>query len=300
MTDSGKDKGKSDLERIGLFSEAGYTTINDLFKDKKSAPCCEEKFKGKQMLIAGEHHGQLPDSFFDKKFVRVFEGESWADPIQRERRTRNENSKKNIAKAFKPVGTSPKPSGSGSFFGTFGGPLPSLSGASVPDKPKRPVGKNFLTNPGKRGTGYGYLNVTIGTPYAYSSDTYDAMQKQMKEERERHKQRLVGKAFINNHAPKSVFDTNPYATDKEFPAKEHDEEKKLDKLPFRPSHPAKSGVWGCFESYPAHDSGNEPAEPPVRKERHQAPIFRPSGGSKSIPFKSIVEMNVPLRPLAYL
>ena len=30
-----------------------------------------------------------------------------------------------------------------------------------------------MTNPGKKGTGYGYVDVFIGKPHTYSSDPYE-------------------------------------------------------------------------------------------------------------------------------
>ena len=64
-------------------------------------------------------------------------------------------------------------SGEGNHYGTFSGPISAFSPVSKGKKPHQPEGKNFLTNPPKEGTGYGYLNVTIGAPYKYASEPYD-------------------------------------------------------------------------------------------------------------------------------
>ena len=63
--------------------------------------------------------------------------------------------------------------GEGNHYGTFSGAISAFSPVAKGKKPHQQEGKNFLTNPPKQGTGYGYLNVTIGAPYKYSSEPYD-------------------------------------------------------------------------------------------------------------------------------
>ena len=64
-------------------------------------------------------------------------------------------------------------SGAGNHYGTFSGAItafsPVVKGKKAIDSP----GKNFLTNPPKKGTGFGYLHVTIGASPKYISDAYD-------------------------------------------------------------------------------------------------------------------------------
>lgn len=64
-------------------------------------------------------------------------------------------------------------SGAGNHYGTFGGPIGAFSPVSKGKKAADSPGKNFLTNPPKKGTGYGYLGVTIGAPHKYMSDAYE-------------------------------------------------------------------------------------------------------------------------------
>ena len=47
-------------------------------------------------------------------------------------------------------------------YGTLGGPIGSFSPGLKPEKEEKPPGANFTTNPGKKGTGYGFIDVTIG------------------------------------------------------------------------------------------------------------------------------------------
>ena len=46
-------------------------------------------------------------------------------------------------------------SGQGSHYGTFSGPTGAFSAATKPKEKYKAPGKNFLTNPGKKGTGFG-------------------------------------------------------------------------------------------------------------------------------------------------
>ena len=46
-------------------------------------------------------------------------------------------------------------SGVGSHYGTLSGPIGAFSAATKPREKPGKAGKNFLTNPGKIGTGYG-------------------------------------------------------------------------------------------------------------------------------------------------
>lgn len=64
-------------------------------------------------------------------------------------------------------------SGAGNHYGTFSGPINAFSPVSKGKKAADSPGKNFLTNPPKKGTGYGYLHVTIGAPPKYMSDAYE-------------------------------------------------------------------------------------------------------------------------------
>lgn len=70
--------------------------------------------------------------------------------------------KKNLGKAFFPSGVDEKPCGLGSYYGTVDGPVPFFSVQSKPREKYEASGKNLYTNPGKKGTGYGYANITTG------------------------------------------------------------------------------------------------------------------------------------------
>ena len=48
-------------------------------------------------------------------------------------------------------------SGLGNHYGTLSGPISAFSPAGKTKKPYQSSGKNFYTNPGRRGTGFGYV-----------------------------------------------------------------------------------------------------------------------------------------------
>ena len=71
-------------------------------------------------------------------------------------------------------------SGNGSHYGTFSGPVAAFSPQGKPKKPYISPGRNFITNPSKKGTGYGYVHVTIGKPQQHAPEPYDRAKEIMK------------------------------------------------------------------------------------------------------------------------
>ena len=68
----------------------------------------------------------------------------------------------NSGKPYIPSSPPKKSTGLGMHYGTLGGPIGSFSPGLKPEKEEKPPGSNFTTNPGKKGTGYGFIDVTIG------------------------------------------------------------------------------------------------------------------------------------------
>ncbi|XP_074185935.1 cilia-and flagella-associated protein 96 isoform X3 [Rhinolophus sinicus] len=167
--------GKTDMERIGLFSEMGYITVGDKYVSQFNRPFNEPASKNKQMLPGGSKEmSNLQAGYFDPHFVRIFEGEGYVSLNQVRRQHMMEEAKKNLGKAFLPSNGDKKLCGLGSYYGTIGGPVPFFSVQSKPKEKYEAPGKNLYTNPGKKGTGYGYANVTIGKQFSHSADFYDA------------------------------------------------------------------------------------------------------------------------------
>ncbi|KAG5194360.1 cilia-and flagella-associated protein 96 isoform X1 [Ovis aries] len=287
--------GKTDMERIGLFSEMEYITVGDKYVSQFNRPFNEAASKNRQMLPGGSKEmSNLQAGYFDPHFARIFEGESYVNPNQVRRRYMMEEAKKNLSKAFLPSSGEKKPCGLGSYYGTIGGPVPFFSAQSKPKDKYEPPGKNLYTNPGKKGTGYGYANITIGKQFSHSSDLYDAAKLDNKKENEEHHRLLKGTAFKLNLYPREYFDTNPYMSDKPLPPIKKAEKKETVGNPFKPSSPGKKAGGmkaGTFDPYPSHS-----ADPYVVKLRSpsskSAKVFHPPSGPKSRPVESIMALNV--------
>ncbi|GAB5570151.1 UPF0602 protein C4orf47 homolog isoform X1 [Prionailurus iriomotensis] len=293
--------GKTDMERIGLFSEMEYVTVGDKYVSSFNRPFNDAASKNKQMLPGGSKAmSNLQAGYFDPHFVRIFEGEGYVNLNQVRRRHMMEEAKKNLGKAFLPSNGDKKPPilclcGLGTYYGTIGGPVPFFSTQLKPRDKYEVPGKNLYTNPGKKGTGYGYANITIGKQFSHSADFYDAPKLNFKKENEEHHLLVKGTPFKSNLYPREYFDTNPYLFEKALPPIKKTEKKELLAQPFKPSSPGKKAGGmkaGTFDPYPSHS-----ADPYVVKLASQtsskgAKIFYPPSGPKSRPTKSIMTLNV--------
>nr|XP_004666462.1 UPF0602 protein C4orf47 homolog isoform X1 [Jaculus jaculus]XP_044998235.1 UPF0602 protein C4orf47 homolog isoform X1 [Jaculus jaculus]XP_044998236.1 UPF0602 protein C4orf47 homolog isoform X1 [Jaculus jaculus]XP_044998237.1 UPF0602 protein C4orf47 homolog isoform X1 [Jaculus jaculus]XP_044998238.1 UPF0602 protein C4orf47 homolog isoform X1 [Jaculus jaculus]XP_044998239.1 UPF0602 protein C4orf47 homolog isoform X1 [Jaculus jaculus]XP_044998240.1 UPF0602 protein C4orf47 homolog isoform X1 [ len=287
--------GKTDMERIGLFSEMEYITVGDKYVSPFNRPFNEDANKNRQMFPGGTKvMSNLQAGYFDAQFARIFEGEGYVNLNQVRRRHMMQEAKKNLGKAFIPSNGEKKPSGLGSYYGTIGGPVPFFSAQSKPRDRYEAPGKNLYTNPGKKGTGYGYANVTIGKQFSHSSDLYDAAKQNYKKYNEEHHRLIKGSPFKLNLYPKEYFDTNPYFTEKALPPIKKEEKKELLTKPFKPSSPGKKAGGmkaGTFDPYPSHS-----ADPYVIKlvkiSGKTDKIFHPPSGPKSRPIESIMILNV--------
>ncbi|NXY83295.1 CD047 protein, partial [Alcedo cyanopectus] len=288
---------KNDMERIGLFSEMSYITIGDKYVSHYMRPFNEAASKNKQMLSGGSKSlSALQAGYFDPKFARVFDGEAYSDPVWLRRRHRLAEAKKNLGKAFRPSNGFKLPCGLGSYYGTIGGSYAHFSSQCRAKGKYIPPGKNFYTNPGKKGTGYGYPNLTIGDKYPYKPDDYDAPRKLAKKEREEHKRLIKGGPFKLNLYPQDYFEKNPYLFEGRLPPLKKAPPKKPLEKPFKPSSPAKKpgGMkGGTFDRYPSHSVDpyviKKPDDVTTNKNKK---IFLPPPGPKSRPVSSIVALNV--------
>ncbi|XDV37125.1 hypothetical protein PO909_006784 [Leuciscus waleckii] len=288
-------EGKSDMERIGIFKELGYISIGDKYTPFIYRPFNDSAYKNKQMLPGGvKSKSALQTGYFDTEFKRIFEREALTDPVRIARQYKIQQAKKNIGKAFLPSNGEKKTCGMGSYYGTIGGPIQAMSTLQIPRKPNKSAGKNFYTNPPKKGS-YGYPDITLSKMVSYSSDPYDRAKEMLKREIMSHKSMLKGGAFRLNLHPNECFDSNPYKFDKPLPPPKKTDGKKHFMVPFKPSSPSKKNGGmkaGTFDSYPSYS-----AEPYGTKKtkssmtNKEGKIFHPSPGPKSTPVKSIISLN---------
>ncbi|KAK2493167.1 hypothetical protein MC885_017478 [Smutsia gigantea] len=102
--------GKTDMERIGLFSEMEYVTVGDKYVSQFNRPFNEAASKKRQILPGGSKEmSNLQAGYFDPHFVRIFEGEGYVNLNQVRRQRMMEEAKKNLGKAFLPSGGDKKP-----------------------------------------------------------------------------------------------------------------------------------------------------------------------------------------------
>ncbi|KAI6657264.1 hypothetical protein LOD99_11 [Oopsacas minuta] len=288
---------KRAMERIGLFSEPGYTTISDPYGKKEAG------FRGKAPQDKGLKPLQIPGcktrtatlgGYFAERFDRIMEGEAHTDPIKRKRQDRLKEKKKQIIeKPFIPSNPPAKYSGTGS--GTFSGKIEAFPGSVRSKPPYSAPGKNFQITPGKRGTGYGYVGVAIGAEFKYMESDYEAAKQLRHKETADHKSKLKGQAFKLFNHPQTLFDRNPYRQDKSNPPEiEYKPSEKERPKPFLPSTPAKDlggSKAGTFDKYPSHSEDLYQLEK-TRKDQTKRIIFHPSGGPKTKPSGSLVSQNV--------
>ncbi|CAB4010018.1 Hypothetical predicted protein [Paramuricea clavata] len=290
--------GKNDLNRVGWFSEMGYISIGDPYKPKKNA-FNEASHKGKQMLPGGSKtRSARQDGYFEKQFTRIMEAESYSDPVKRRRQDRLKQSSLNLGHAFVPSSGEKLASGAGSHYGTFAGPVGAFSPVDKAKKGYKSSGRNFTTNPAKKGTGYGYLGVTIGPTPKYTPDPYERAKEIRNKDQDMSIKVRKGGAFRLNLHPKTYFDGNPYKSDKPLPPLKDAKARPQIGKPFKQSSPGKEiggCKAGCFESYPSHS--DDPYQPKkTSADGSQAKkIFRPSQGPKSTPFVSVIKENVDRR-----
>ncbi|XP_067673317.1 cilia-and flagella-associated protein 96-like isoform X2 [Haliotis asinina] len=291
---------KNDMDRVGLFQEMGYISIGDKYKTP-GVQFNVSASKGKQILPGGsKEKSALQHGYFAEKFNRVMEGEAYSDPIKMRRQRRQEEAKKNLSKAFLPSSGEKKMSGLGSHYGTLGGPIAALSPGEKPGKPYKSPGKNVMTNPGKEGTGFGYVHVTLGKYPAHMVEPYDSVKEKAKKENEGHRKLVKGGAFKLNMHPQALFDSNPYRSEKALPPVRKSSSatlKRNDLKPFKPSSPGKhpgGSKIGTFDPYPSHsqDPYNVRVKRQINVVNKSGKIFVPSQGPKTTPCISIVDQHV--------
>ncbi|XP_028272681.1 cilia-and flagella-associated protein 96 [Parambassis ranga] len=289
-------EGKSDMERLGVFKEMSYISVGEKYTPHLSRPFNEAAYRSRQMQAGvAKQRCALQSGFFDKSFKRIFEREALNDPIRLARQNRVQQAKKNLGKAFMPCNGIKMLSGAGSCYGTFSGPVEAMSPLSVVQKAHRSPGRNIVTSPSKKGSGYSYPNLTLSTVELYASDPYDRPKEILKKEAAVHHSKLRDGPFKLSSHPKDYFQSNPYHSDKPLPPanKPLPLAKKVSLLPFKPPSPSKrmgGNKAGAFGTYPSHSA--DPFIIPRSKRISQEPVFRPVPGPKSMPVKSIITVNV--------
>lgn len=299
--------GKRDMDRLGLFSETKYVSINDPYKPSYKFGFNEAAYKGKQVIPGPvkDRSTGLQDGYFTKPFPRVFEKEAYTDPIGERRRERLKELKKNVTnKPFITFQGDKKPLGAGSTYGCFTTQTDHFSPKTHDKKPKEAEKPNVKTNPSKKGTGYGYPLISLDKYPEYKGDKYDSAHTLAKESYAAHKKATLSTAFKSGKYHKVYFDNNPFLTDKDgavYKEKRSKSETEVKTLPFRPSQPPKTmgNMDGFINPFPGHK--DDPYKPltnynPIKKiVNSSGKLFTPQQGPKTKPQESVINYNVAVK-----
>ncbi|KAJ3358437.1 hypothetical protein HDU91_005227 [Kappamyces sp. JEL0680] len=103
--------GKSDLDRIGMFSEPNYISSGEVYTAKKGVNSLDYRANGKQFLTAPLRKGHdTKDGYFEKNYTRLFENEPYVDLVKLRRGWRLQAKEKNIVPVpFKPSSVPSRP-----------------------------------------------------------------------------------------------------------------------------------------------------------------------------------------------
>eukprot|EP00041_Stephanoeca_diplocostata_P009201 m.139907 g.139907 ORF g.139907 m.139907 type:complete len:306 (-) comp17646_c0_seq1:118-1035(-) len=288
---------KNDQERLGLFSETSYITVGDKYTGPKPfGVTTKASLKGKRQMLTPATKPKCAgsDGYFSQKFERIYEGEAVTDSVRRRRKRQAKEKAKFLGGPIKPSGSTKPLACPGSYDGTFSGKIEAMSFKDRPRKSYESPKRNFTTFPAKKGTGYGYNNVTIGKTPEYKPSPYKSEELQEKKLHRESKKKIVAGPFkLNGPNTGDVFTKNPYeggsAQTRKLPPV-----KKVT-VPFVPNKPAlgmKSGgkEFGTFSKFEYTGDGKKKVGKPKAKPKFGA--FKPTNNPKSMVTKSIISTNV--------
>lgn len=312
---------------FGCFSDPSYISTDEnpeKTDNYTKTDLISSRYLGKSLGVKKAVKGQLPDTYFEKKFLTLSSKEQnngkdievYENPGKAERRAAAESKKKNIVdKDFKVASFPKKPTGPGSYVGTFQTKwfdhqtdYKVLPKDGVPDRPK-PQPVNIKTNPGKKGT-FGYYNILLekGKPFDPNAkrDEFDALRKKERQLWEESKKKNIGGTFKVSLKTKLTFDekqgTGVSSVYDVYEAKEDPKKKSkkkepkeaaktLDLKPFKYSSPPKMGEAGFLGKFPNSRGDNAAPDPydsvkqKRKEEKEKAPkplngVWKPVSGAK--------------------
>lgn len=293
---------KSAQDRLGFFSEPGYVSVGDKFKDPNpDKPFNTAAYKKSQMMttISKSRVVGSNDGFLDKTYKRIFAGEATYDPVRARRKEQAKEKKKNVStNIFGPTSHGKKLVGSGSHLGTFGGTIPAMDNRRKPKPKYKPEQRNFTTAPSKKGTGFGYVDVTIGKFPEYKSTPFGAELKKERAQNKASKSKMVTSSPFKLNAPEGgdTFQKDPYKLTKSMPARKSKPSPAPKKVtvPFYPSKPPPT-MAGGNKNFGTLNKFTYVAEKPVKKEKKKPPIrgeWKAISNPRTRVTKSIVSMQV--------
>ena len=280
------------MSSLGLFQQPSYITIGNEYEPPKDTK--SDRFKGKGMYT-GPGGGT-----FSGEIRSLHEGDKYVDPGLRERKAekeRNANARRGND-VFKFSSPGKKSTGPGNYYGTFAEKPYTheteynvLKKGEIMERSTKPVPKNFLTTPGRKGT-YGYPGTTLGDGSRYISNPFRDNHPGV-DARDSNKG-CVGPPFKASCKPSSCFDSSNsgvskvYSIDRPLPCKRLPsliEKRPLQ--PWKPGNPPKKGYNCTLTSFPQYKE--DPYEMRRREPAKQLPsvVWKPISGVKSTPTRTV-------------
>eukprot|EP00117_Sycon_ciliatum_P044895 scpid76015/ scgid32325/ UPF0602 protein C4orf47 homolog len=299
------EKERLDQDRMGVFREMSYVTVGDRYGKKKPfKPAPKEK---RFDVPFTKSKTGTQDGYFSKNYDRIMEKEAYHDPVAAKRQSRNKEVKKSLAGPYVPPGPAKAGEGQGSYFGTLGGKVTHFSAEVRPRKGHTEQKRNFFVPPPKKGTGFGYSNVLIGTIPPHKSDPLELKEKMRIKEAQAHRDKMKARGappFRTSCAPVSLFDPSPMSGEKPGPVYRPEPKSTKKATVFLPSAPAKlpgGCKAGMFTKFPEHQK--EPYKrPPVLRDlsskirpKDCPEVFAYVPGIRTTRTNSVLKQNVQRR-----
>ncbi|XP_030001984.1 cilia-and flagella-associated protein 96 isoform X4 [Sphaeramia orbicularis] len=245
-------EGKSDMERLGVFKEMSYISIEDKYTPPTNRPFNEAAYRNRQMQAGvAKQRCALQSGYFQKSFNRIFEHEALNEPLKLVRQNRLQQAKKNLGKAFLPS------NGNKKLYPNLTLSKMEMYSSDPYDRAKEILKKEIEVHRSKlRG---GPFKVNLHPKDFFQSNPY-------------HNEKPPPPASAQKSLP-SIQKVSP------VPFK-----------PSSPSKHIGGMKAGTFDTYPSHSA--DPYTIRRSKLTNQEPIFHPAPGPKSTPVKSIITVNV--------
>ena len=288
-------------ERVGLFKEMGYLHtggwgITDYYKAIN-----EQAGRGLQMLPGGsKEKAANQDGYFEKTFNRCFAGESWASAYTTDKlmdRRVKGRGKQVGARDWLPSSHSKDPNGIGTYYGTFIGNMPAMDPVNRSRGLLKHEPPNVLTNPCKKGTGYGYAGVALNHYPEHSNEPYAEQRRLEQQTRSAHRKAMLNGPLRLNNFPLTYFGPDPYVPLSVSRTYEMRRIPASPKVAFRPAGPAKkdggckAGTLSKFPEYTGDVYGKRNPYPQNVVNKFGKTYYPPTRG-KSVRQDSIVNTNV--------
>ncbi|XP_060842831.1 cilia-and flagella-associated protein 96-like [Rhopalosiphum padi] len=241
----GKNHGKYDMDRIGLFSEMPYM-IGDKYHLSIKKDNIRDLKKSQMYPSILKTKTGLQDAYFDPKFKRLFENEKW-QPQSGQSNNKNEKKGKKIStQPFIPSGPAKHHATAGDYFGTFGPKLPAMSNQKAPSPKKEKLPPNIMTKPTNT-RGPGYTDIGFSPFPEYKSSPYNDVKEHNK------KDKLNKTSPFLMAGPGEFFEKNPYFSNDQKPTYNMISKTKFKGTQFVPSSTIKNFGNG-FDKWPIHSN----------------------------------------------